>query len=214
MKSRLQAAAPLLWLGGIVMVGLVLVALVRNGSSPAPVEAEQANDGVAAASTQAGPGVTDTAPTTAATETPPWMGAGATGPQYPTAASRALSAPGQRAPVPGQVAQAVAQIREQAARNEHNADELLRQIDTMKASGQVPPGVNLDAVRNNLLVAKRAQSLAREMAELTQQADAPARQQRIADITRELQQLQSQLRYDVSAPGAAAAATAPPGGSR
>jgi hypothetical protein len=214
MKSRLQAAAPLLWLGGIVVVGLVLVALVRNGSSPAEAVVERSSDGTAASSAQAGHDMPASPPPTAATETPPWMGAGATAPQHPNAASRALSTAGQHVPAPSQVAQAVAQIREQAARNEHNADELLRQIDTMKSSGQVPPGVNLDAIRNNLLVAKRAQSLAREMAELTQQADAPARQQRIANITQELQQLQSQLRYDVSAPGAAAGVPAVPGGSR
>ncbi|MGB3392074.1 MAG: hypothetical protein WA956_01245 [Stenotrophomonas sp.] len=134
------------------------------------------------------------------------MNPNAAGPQA-TAATRALSTARAPQPSASEIARAVVQVREQAARNERNADELLRQIDAMKASGQVPQGVNLDALRNNLLVSKRAQALAREIAELTQKADTPARQKRIEDITHELQGLQSQLRYDVG--GAAAAPAAP-----
>jgi len=125
-----------------------------------------------------------------------------------TAATRVASTAKQEAqPTPGEIASKISQIRRQSDHNKREAGELLRQIDAMKASGQAPRDVNLDALRDNLLIAMRAQALAREIAELTQQADTPARRRRTEEITHELQQLQSQLRYDVG--GTAAAPTTP-----
>ncbi|KAF1698653.1 hypothetical protein CSC62_03625 [Pseudoxanthomonas jiangsuensis] len=209
MKTRLEAAKPLLWLGAIVLAGVLLIALVRGTTEPDAAGAAQAPATTADAVPASSP--PQPAAAAAATDTPPWMAAAPAGAQGPNAAARTGQAAGQPAPDAATVAQAVVQVREQAARNERNADELLRQIDAMKASGQAPPGVNLDALRNNLLVSKRAQALAREVAELTQKPETAGREQRIQDIPRELQQLQSQLRYDVGGPGAA---PAPSGGSR
>ena len=88
---------------------------------------------------------------------------------------------------------------------------------------ELPPGdeteARLASVRGEIeghrriaaQVRAEAQALAREVAELTQKPETAGREQRIQDITRELQQLQSQLRYDVGGPGAA---PAPSGGSR
>lgn len=198
-------AKPLLWLGGAVVIGAALVMLIPRGAEPPQAAPQEAGAG-------GEPGPTShpapvAAPPATGMDTPPWANPNAAGPQ-PTSATRALSAASQLQPSASDVARAVVQVREQAARNEHNADELLRQIDAMKASGQAPQGINLEALRNNLLVAKRAQALAREVAELTQQADTPARQKRIEDITHELQQLQSQLRHDVGSMTAAPAAPA------
>lgn len=195
---------PLLWLGGIVVIGAVLVMQLSRNTGPAQVLPQEAGTG-----SEPGPSAPPppaTAPSAAGTDTPPWMDPGSR-PRM-TAANRALSRTEGLQPSASEVARAVVQVREQAARNEHAADELLRQIDAMKATGQAPQGVNLDALRNNLLVAKRAQALAREVADLTQQADTPARQKRIDDITHELQQLQSQLRHDVGSMAAAPVAPA------
>ncbi|MGE4459955.1 MAG: hypothetical protein AB7D31_11920 [Stenotrophomonas sp.] len=78
------------------------------------------------------------------------------------------------------------------------ADDLLAQLDQLEKSGKAPADVRLDALRNNLLIAKRAQALAVELAESTQKPDSPAQRQRNAAILAELQQLQGQLRYDVA----------------
>ncbi|KRG88301.1 hypothetical protein ABB34_00410 [Stenotrophomonas daejeonensis] len=83
------------------------------------------------------------------------------------------------------------------------ADEMLMQLDALEKSGKAAADVPLDALRNNLIVAKRAQLLAREMAESTQLPDSPQRRLRNAEIIAELRQLQGQLRYDVGAVPAA-----------
>jgi len=196
---------PLLWLGGIVVVGAALVMLIPRGTEPSPAPAPETT----ASSPPAQTGQPATPPPAAGTgsDTLPWMNPNAAS-QQTAAATRARSAINPPQPSASEVARAVVAVREQAIHNERTADELLRQIDAMKASGQAPKGVNLDALRSNLLVAKHAQALARELAELTQQADTPARKKRIEDITHELQGLQSQLRYDVGGPTAAQATPA------
>ncbi|KAF1687280.1 hypothetical protein B1992_04685 [Pseudoxanthomonas broegbernensis] len=203
---------PLLWLAGVlVVVGLVLVFALRAGSDRAAAPAPADAPAVPPAASAAAP-----APAAAAApaETPPWLSGGqkAAAP----AVTRALSAVAPHVPSAAEQTRKVAELREQAMRNERTADDLLRQIDAMKASGQAPPGVNLDALRSNLVVTKRAQVLARELAELTQQPETSDGQQRILAITAELQQLQSQLRYDVGTPAAVAPAVpaAQPGGRR
>lgn len=201
---------PLLWLAGaLVVAGLVLVFALRSGADRAADAADTAP--AAAPAPDASPAAVPAAPV--ATDTPPWMGGQGSGAQRPgaPAATRALSAVAPAVPSAAEQARTVAKLREQAEQNERTADDLLRQIDALQASGQAPPGVNLDALRSNLLVTKRAQVLARELAELTQRPDDPDRQARIAAITAELQQLQGQLRYDVRSPTAAAPAAAPGG---
>ena len=200
-----RLAKPLLWLGGVVVIGTMLVLLIPRATEPALAPAAETAEPAALVQTEPTDGAIS-APAMSA-DTPPWMAQGASAPRATAAASANLRATPTLSST-GEINRALAQVREQAARNERNADELLSQIDAMKASGQVPDGVNLDVLRSNLLVAKRAQMLARELAELTQQADTPARKKRIGDITGELQELQSQLRYDVGMPMAAQAAPA------
>ena len=207
----LRRHTSLLWLAGAAIVaGLVLVFALRTGTE----RTEPATSAPAPAAAAATTAHTPAAPAaTVPTDTPPWLGGGSGGSQKAgaPAATRALSAISAPAPSAAEQARTVATLREQAVRNERTADELLRQIDTMQATGQTPPGVNLEALRSNLLVTKRAQVLARELAELTQQPQGADRQQRILAITSELQQLQGQLRYDVGTPTAAVPAS-PPGG--
>lgn len=194
MSAGLERYKPLLWLGAIVLAGVALIAVVRSGAGHSEATPSVAAD---AAPT---PDTAIPAAPAGVQDTPPWLTAPAatraTGTRVPAADGRAV-------PTPEQTTRAVVQLREQAIRNERTADELLKQIDALKASGQAPQGVDLDALRTNLTVTKRAQVLARELAELTQQPSGPQRQQRILAITGELQQLQSQLRYDAARPGAA-----------
>jgi hypothetical protein len=92
----------------------------------------------------------------------------------------------------------LADIRLKSGNNMRMADDLLAQLDQLEKSGKAPADVRLDALRNNLLIAKRAQALAVELAESTQKPDSPEQRQRNAAILAELQQMQGQLRYDVA----------------
>lgn len=137
--------------------------------------------------------------------TPPWLqdpGAGGT-----TAIARIT---GTEAPAvnPADIEKSLVELRQKSAHNTRAADEMLMQLDTLEKSGQVPPDVRLDALRNNLVIAKRAQLLALELAESTRQTDGAKRDQRNAEIITELQQLQAKLRYDVGGPAAPAAGRA------
>lgn len=89
--------------------------------------------------------------------------------------------------------------------NEAQAQALLRQLDTAQATGSLPPGMNAEAARNNIHIALKAQQLGRELMAITQQPDAPNRQQRMNQISTELIALREGLRYDVTVPVAAKA---------
>ncbi|MBN8799070.1 MAG: hypothetical protein J0H45_06895, partial [Stenotrophomonas nitritireducens] len=111
-----------------------------------------------------------------------------------------------RAVAQAEIDRSLADIRQKSEHNIRAADDMLAQLDALEKSGKVPPDLRLDALRNNLVIAKRAQSLARELAESTQLPDSPQRRQRNAEIVAELQQLQGQLRYDVAPAGLPTAA--------
>ena len=120
MKTRLEAAKPWLWLGAIVLAGVLLIALVRGTTEPDAAGAAQAPATTADAVPASSP--PQPAAAAAATDTPPWMAAAPAGAQGPNAAARTGQAAGQPAPDAATVAQAVVQVREQAARNERNAE--------------------------------------------------------------------------------------------
>lgn len=190
-----QQRKPLLWLAGAVLAGAALVFALRSGTRQ---EALPGTGDVAAPAPVAdAPDAPAITPAPASPDTPPWLAAPPSAPPVLGRRSQATSEP---VMTPEESAQAVARIRAQAATNERALDALIAQIDTLKSSGQVQPGVDIDALRANLVVARKAQALAQEMAELTQQPNTPARQQQLNAITSQLQQLQSQLRYDVSTP--------------
>lgn len=195
---------PLLWMFGAVALGLALVFTLRGlgdrDDADAPVDAPAPVDTPLQVS----------APAAAVEDTPPWMqGAAVTsGATGGVGAATALN-PLNGAMTPDQVADpvaAIASIRVQAERNVRAVDTLMVQLDALEASGQTPPEVELDALRDNLKLARRAQELALEMAESTQQPDSPQRELRTAQIIAELQTLQDQLRHN-NAPAATAGRT-------
>jgi len=196
---------PLLWMSGAVALGLVLVFGLRglgdrDGDATAHVDAPAAIDAPLPVS----------APAAAVEDTPPWMQGAATASGTTGSAGAAMALnPLAGAMTPDQIADpvaAIAGIRVQAERNVRAVDALMVQLDALEASGQTPPEVELDALRDNLRLARRAQQLALEMAESTQQPDSPQREQRTAQIIAELQTLQNQLRHN-SVPAAAAGRT-------
>lgn len=187
---------PLLWGAGLIAGGALAMLAVRQFGkdaappAPAPIAATAATAGTA---TGAQPSSEDT---------PPWMQAESIA--GGTAMQRAAAAAAPPASV-ADIGRSLSDIRQKSDHNVRMADDLLAQLDQLEKSGKTPPDVRLDALRNNLLIAKRAQSLAVELAESTQKPDSPTQRQRNADILAELQQLQGQLRYDVAPAGLPAA---------
>ncbi|MQP77130.1 hypothetical protein CQ393_14700 [Stenotrophomonas sp. MYb238] len=189
------AHKPLLWGGALIVVGALAVIALRGisggGDAPAPAtHTAPAQEPAAAAAV---------APSSA-DEPMPWMqGEGA--PAGGTAIARAAAGNAPQAVAQAEIDRSLADIRQKSEHNIRAADDMLAQLDALEKSGKVPPDLRLDALRNNLIIAKRAQSLARELAESTQLPDSPQRRQRNAEIVAELQQLQGQLRYDVAPAG-------------
>ncbi len=183
---------PLLWGAGLIAGGALAMLAARHfGGDAAPVVSAPA----------AAPAATTSAAADAPLpnqDTPPWMQA------EPTAGGTAIQRAASAAAPPASAADIGRSLADMRLKSDHNvrmADDLLAQLDQIEKSGKAPPDVRLDALRNNLLIAKRAQSLAVELAESTQKPDSPAQRQRNADILAELQQLQGQLRYDVAPAG-------------
>ncbi|WP_433852389.1 hypothetical protein [Stenotrophomonas nitritireducens] len=203
------AVKPVLWAGALVAVGLLTVVLLRQGTPE--------NPGIAApVSSAPETGAAPPAPVVPAGHTaeppPPWMNNGAPGTAAAATVARQPPAVfGGRQPTRAELAQALLQIREKAAQNDRAANELLRQLDAMQASGKLPPNINAEALRNNLLIAKRTQELAREMGDLVAAPAGTDTQPRMNAIIAELQQLKSQLRYDVNLEAAAVSTAATPG---
>ncbi|MBD9370293.1 hypothetical protein [Xanthomonas sp. XNM01] len=194
---------PLLWTAAAIAVGVLVILAVRSlatgtdaasspqvhGAQPAPARPGAGNDIPAAT------GTGSDAP-------PPWAQAPAVA--GTTSSLSSVQAPRGTGPVTAQAAvdQTVAGVRLQAQQNTARIDGLLRDLDQAERSGQVPPDINLEALRSNLAIARRAQVLALELAETAQRADTPEQRQRHDAIINELQTLQGQLRYDLG-PGAA-----------
>jgi len=95
-------------------------------------------------------------------------------------------------------ARSLATMQQQVQQSQQAADTLLHKLDEMQGSGKQPEDVNLDALRTNVLLAKRAQTLALEMVMLNQQPASAERDGRVQAITHELLQLRGQLRTDVN----------------
>jgi len=202
MSSRLERYKPLLWLLGIVLAGVAVVALVRQaGQQGAPLQAPPA--ATAAADSQPRPAGT-AAPAQGAGAPPPWVGNAPAGTAAAATAARQRLVQDRPVPTRAELERALEQIRTKTEQNDRAADEMLRQLDQLQASGQLPAHVDANALRANLQLAKRSQALSRELAELALATPSQANQARIQAIVGELQQLQGQLRYDVRAAGAPA----------
>ncbi|MDC7805920.1 hypothetical protein PQS31_03670 [Luteimonas sp BLCC-B24] len=120
-------------------------------------------------------------------------------------ATRSAAEPDAPAMTEAEAGRAVAELRVQSRNNIEGIDRLLGELDALERTGQAPADVSLGALRDNLRIARRAQELAQELAESTQQPASPRTEQRQAEIVAELQQLQGQVRYDVSGPAGPAA---------
>lgn len=194
-----QAAKPLLWAGALVGVGILLLVLLkwRGAEAPAPAAAPETTLAAQPAAQATVPAAQD-----ADNQPPPWM-QGAMQPQgTAAAAASAVPAFGNRAPSRAELNQALERIREKSLQNERAADAMLQQLDTLQASGKLPPGINADALRDNLKIARRTQVLSRELGELINAPAGTETKTRMDAIVAELQQLQKQLRYDVGGPAA------------
>ncbi|MCL7715156.1 hypothetical protein [Stenotrophomonas mori] len=189
--SRLRN--PLAWGIAVIAIGAVAVVGMRwLGGGATGAAPETPPDTVATPPSAAAP-----ARAAGGEDTPPWMrGAAETGTAAGALAARA-PAPAEATPTQVDIDRSLAEIRQKSDHNIRAADDMLLQLDALEKAGKTPPDVHLDALRNNLVIAKRAQLLARELAESTQHPDSPQRRQRNAEIIAELQQLQGQLRYDV-----------------
>ena len=186
---------PLLLAGGAIVVGAALLLAVRLSSGK---HAEQGNAvtaaaGAAVADANAEPANDDQH---AARENFPWEQANTAQPQNVPAV------PGSRPtdtlrPPPAMSTEAVALMQAQIVRSSMHADTLMQKLDELESTGKMPKEVDIGALRGNLLIAKRAQTLAAEMLLLNQQEATPARDQRVQAIILELQQLQSRIRVDV-----------------
>jgi len=181
---------PLLWGAGLVAGGALAILAVRHSGDDATPAAP------VAAAVQADSAAAEPQAAQAGADTPPWVQA-----EEPAAAGTAMQRAAAAAPPAAaatDIGRSLADIRLKSGNNMRMADDLLAQLDQLEKSGKAPADVRLDALRNNLLIAKRAQALAVELAESTQKPDSPAQRQRNAAILAELQQLQGQLRYDVA----------------
>lgn len=195
MNPRHKALA---WTAGAIAVGIAAVFALRGiGGDEA-----QAPDVAPTAMTAAPVDAEPAAPAPPAMEPAPWEQAQpAPGPGNANAAgglAGAIGMPQQAATSPAATRAQLATIREQSQRNIAMVDGLLRELDALETSGKAEPGMQLDALRDNLTIARRAQVLALELADSTQQPDSPSRRQRTSEIVAELQQLQGRLRYDMA----------------
>ncbi len=187
------------------MIGLLLALLWRRGTSDGPDMAGSRPETTATATTAA-------ALHSDAAGTPAAGG----GEAFPWEQAVRPAAPTQPGTPPATVqpgalghnvdARSLEAMQQQVREGQQAADTLLKKLDEWQRNGTQPEGVNVDALRTNVLVAKRAQALALEMMTLGRQPSSPERDGRVQAIVAELQQLRGQLRNDVNAPPPAPAA--------
>lgn len=187
---------PFVWVGAAIAVGLVLVLITRGVGSGEPLQ-QSAQDAAGPSLQPASPGQAAPLDLPPPEPTPPWAQAAA-GVSAAGVPSASVAAPGQLPALSAQDTNAaIASIRQQSQHNMTMADSLLKELDQLERSGNAPADMNVAALRTNLVIAKRAQVLALELAESTQQPESEARQRRTEAIVAELQSLQGKLRYDV-----------------
>lgn len=196
---------PWLWAGGLIVIGLLFALPWLHGASDGPDTAESRSEATATATTIAAP-YSDAASVPAASggEAFPWEQT-----VHPAAPTQSGTPP--TIIQPGVLdhnvdPRSLVAMQQQVRESQQAADTLLKKLDEWQSDGKQPEGVNVDALRTNVLVAKRAQVLALEMMTLGKQPSSPERDGRVQTIVAELQQLRGQLRNDVSTPPSAPAA--------
>ncbi len=187
----------LLWTCAGILAGIALLLAVHSfmgaGAPPATSSSEAASSPPLVLDGKAQAAAVDQ-------EVPPWE-QGGTAAAATIARAQANPAPAVPSLSQEQITRTLGSIRQQSDRNIRAADELLAQLDEMEKSGKVPAQVQLANVRNNLQIAKRAQLLALELAELTQKPESPQRKARNDAIVAELQSLQGKLVHDAPTTG-------------
>ena len=123
----------------------------------------------------------------------PWMNAPAAAP---------LPAPGQAALTRAQAGlsasraqhqQMVANIDRQASNNLQALDQLEKQFEQLQNSGQVPAGVDVQKVRQNLRLVRRTQELSQELGNIVIREPSAEKTARMRQIGDELLMLQTQM---------------------
>lgn len=176
----------------VIAVGVLLVMLLPRGTTT-PVTSNDVQS-VAQADVAAVADASGQMAVQAQAEVFPWERNAAPGTVAPVAAAAATlptMAPALDEP-------SLAAVHQQVIQSQQATDGLLQKIDQMEASGQMPKDVDLGALRTNVTIARRAQTLTLELLALNQQPDSTARAQRAQAIVTELQQLQTRLRTDVT----------------
>lgn len=111
-------------------------------------------------------------------------------------------APGQAAPARSQEVlsatrsrhqQMVANIDRQASNNLLALDQLEKQFEQLESSGQVPAGVDVQKVRQNLRLVRRTQELSRELGNVVIREPSAEKTDRMRQIGDELLMLQTQM---------------------
>ena len=183
---------PLLLGAAVIALGALLVMLLPR--KPATAVAGNDLQTVAQADVAAVADASTQMAVQAQTEAFPWERNATRGNAAPVVA--AVAAP--PAMMPALDEPSLAAVRQQVVQSQQATEGLLQKIDQMEASGQVPKDVDLGALRTNVAIARRAQTLTLELLALNQQPDSTARAQRAQAIVTELQQLQTSLRTDVT----------------
>lgn len=119
----------------------------------------------------------------------PWMN---------TPAAPAMPAAGQAAraelsAVRAQQQQMVSNIDRQASNNLQALDQLEKQFEQLESSGQVPAGVDVQKVRQNLRLVRRTQELSRELGSIVIREPSAEKTERMRQIGDELLMLQTQM---------------------
>lgn len=184
----------------VIVAGLIVVMTLRGFATRTPADA--AVMPVATPTTAAA--VTVDTPATAEAP-PPWARTQSTDSDTGAPADTRSAEDPERAEQMRQLQQSMRGIMtETSRRSQATNDHLRNALDTLQEMNDpaVTSQINLDAVRQNLEISIKMQALAQELQQVMAEPGGPARQQRLEATLAQFRQLQSQLRQDVSAPGA------------
>ena len=123
----------------------------------------------------------------------PWMNSPATPTTPATAQATLPRAQAELSATRARNQQMVANIDHQASNNLQALDQLEKQFEQLESSGQVPAGVDVQKVRQNLRLVRRTQELSRELGSLVVREPSPEKTARMRQIGDELLTLQTQM---------------------
>lgn len=188
---------PLLIGAAVIVVGGALLLLTRNSTpSPEPAPLPTNSDAQLAHHVESAetlrPNPTPNAPL-------PWERALSGSPSAAAQPEVSSVAPSLEIS-PSLSVQNPAQMQKQLTEGSRALDQALAKFNEMEAAGKLPPEVDARAVRTNITLARRAQTLTSEMLALSQQPADDARSRRAEAIVAELRALQTQIQFDTTRP--------------